>query len=91
MGTKIKLSTTCYPQMDGQAECTNQTLEDMITVCIIDFTGNWYNHLPLVEFVYKNSYNASISMLLIKPCMVRDVEIKLGGLKWVSLQFWVPI
>ncbi|TMX03424.1 hypothetical protein EJD97_016443 [Solanum chilense] len=51
----------------------------------IDEIGNWDNHLPLVEFVYKNSYNASISMLLIKHCMVRDVEIKLGGLKWVHI------
>ena len=39
LGTKVKLSTPFYPQMDGQAERTIQTLEDMLRDCIIDFKG----------------------------------------------------
>ena len=34
----------------------------MLRHCIIDFKGNWDNHLPLVEFSYNNSYHLSIYM-----------------------------
>ncbi|XP_049405240.1 uncharacterized protein LOC125868691 [Solanum stenotomum] len=47
---------------DGQAERTIQTLEDMLRACVIDFKGNWDDHLPLIEFVYNNSYHSSIQM-----------------------------
>ncbi|WMV07863.1 hypothetical protein MTR67_001248 [Solanum verrucosum] len=47
---------------DGQAERTIQTLEDMLRACVIDFKGSWDDHLPLIEFAYKNSYHASIQM-----------------------------
>ena len=32
----------------------------MLRACVIDFNGNWDNHLPLIEFCYNNSYNSSI-------------------------------
>ncbi|GKD44962.1 putative reverse transcriptase domain-containing protein [Tanacetum coccineum] len=48
--------------MDGQSERMIQTLEDMLRACVIDFGGNWDDHLPLVEFAYNNSYHASIKM-----------------------------
>ncbi|KAD4585520.1 hypothetical protein E3N88_23121 [Mikania micrantha] len=62
MGTRLCLSTAYHPQTDGQTERTIQTLEDMLRACVIDFGGNWDDHLPLVEFSYNNSYNASIGM-----------------------------
>ncbi|KAD4586127.1 hypothetical protein E3N88_23728 [Mikania micrantha] len=34
----------------------------MLRACVIDFGGNWDDHLPLVEFSYNNSYHASIGM-----------------------------
>ncbi|KAD4385727.1 hypothetical protein E3N88_25896 [Mikania micrantha] len=34
----------------------------MLRACVIDFGGNWDNHLPLVEFSYNDSYHASIGM-----------------------------
>jgi len=49
LGTNVKLSTTFHPQMDGQAEWTIQTLEDMLRASVIDFKGNWDDHLPLIE------------------------------------------
>ena len=30
--------------------------------CVLDFQGNWETYLPLVEFVYNNSYHSSIRM-----------------------------
>ncbi|XP_070025629.1 uncharacterized protein [Nicotiana sylvestris] len=62
LGTKVNLSTAFHPQTDGQAERTIQTLEDMLHVCVINFGGNWDDHLPLIEFAYNNSYQASIGM-----------------------------
>ena len=35
----------------------------MLRACIIGFKGNCYNHLPLVEFNYNNSFPSSISMV----------------------------
>ena len=29
---------------------------------MIDFKGNWDDHLPLIEFAYNNSYRFSIQM-----------------------------
>ena len=37
-------------------------LEDMLRACVLDHKGSWEGHLPLVEFVYNNSYQASIQM-----------------------------
>ncbi len=51
-----------HPQIDGQLECTIQTLEDMLWACALDFGGKWDEHLPLVEFAYNNSYQATIGM-----------------------------
>ncbi|GJU14639.1 reverse transcriptase domain-containing protein [Tanacetum coccineum] len=60
LGTSLDMSTAYHPQTDGQSERTIQTLEDMLRACAIDFGRGWVNHLPLVEFSYNNSYNASI-------------------------------
>ncbi|GJW06191.1 putative reverse transcriptase domain-containing protein [Tanacetum coccineum] len=49
-----------HPETDGQSERTIQTLEDMLRACVIDFSGSWDTHLPLVEFSYNNSYHTSI-------------------------------
>ncbi|GJT85132.1 putative reverse transcriptase domain-containing protein [Tanacetum coccineum] len=32
----------------------------MLRICAIDFGKGWINHFPLVEFLYNNSYHASI-------------------------------
>ncbi|GJY97051.1 putative reverse transcriptase domain-containing protein [Tanacetum coccineum] len=60
LGTNLDMSIAYHPQTDRQSERTIQTLEDMLRACAIDFGKGWVNHLPLVEFSYKNSYHASI-------------------------------
>ncbi|XP_075099276.1 uncharacterized protein LOC142176106 [Nicotiana tabacum] len=62
LGTWVNLNTAFHPQTDGQVEHTIQTLEDMLRECVIDFKGNWDDHLPLIEFTYNNSYHSSIKM-----------------------------
>ena len=50
-----------------------QALEDMLRACVLDHKGSWEEHLPLVEFSYNNSHQASIQMapyeaLYGRPC-----------------------
>ena len=45
----------------------------MLRACVLDHKGSWEEHLPLVEFAYNNSYQASIHMapyeaLYGRPC-----------------------
>ncbi|WMV08754.1 hypothetical protein MTR67_002139 [Solanum verrucosum] len=37
LGAPVKLSTTFHPQIDGQADCSIQILDDMLRTCVIDF------------------------------------------------------
>nr|GEW68439.1 putative reverse transcriptase domain-containing protein [Tanacetum cinerariifolium] len=60
LGTQLDISMAYHPETDGQSERTIQTLEDMLRACAIDFGKGWEKHLPLVEFLYNNSYHASI-------------------------------
>ena len=34
----------------------------MLKSCVIDYEGSWDQHIPLVEFVYNNSFQSSIGM-----------------------------
>ena len=58
----MRFSTAFHPQTDGQSKRTIQTLEDMLRACVMEFTGSWSDHLPLIEFVYNNSYHSNIDM-----------------------------
>ena len=62
LGTRLNFSTAFHPQTDGQSERVIQILEDMIRSCVIDYEGSWDRHIPLVEFVYNNSFQSSIGM-----------------------------
>ena len=33
-----------------------QNLEDMLRACVLDFGGNWEDHMSLVEFSYNNNF-----------------------------------
>ncbi|KAI5351062.1 hypothetical protein L3X38_003953 [Prunus dulcis] len=61
-GTQLQFSTAFHPQTDGQSERTIQTLEDMLRACALQFRNDWDEKLPLIEFAYNNSYQASIKM-----------------------------
>ncbi|KAL6345674.1 hypothetical protein AAG906_017410 [Vitis piasezkii] len=51
LGTKLSFSTAFHPQTDGQSKGL-----------YFGPQGNWDDHLPLVEFAYNNSFQASIGM-----------------------------
>src|SRR3954465_7518739 len=69
--------------MDGQSRRTIQILEDMLQACVMDFGGSWKDHLPLVEFAYKNSFQSSIGMtpyevLYCRPCISPLCWVEVG-------------
>ena len=73
LDTELVFSTAFHPQTDGQSERVIQIVEDMLRACALDFGGTWEKYLPLVEFAYNNSFQASIGMapyeaLYGRPC-----------------------
>ena len=56
LGTLLKFSITFNLQTDGQSERVIQVLEDKLRSCVINYEGSWDRHIPLVEFVYNNSF-----------------------------------
>ncbi|XP_070008616.1 uncharacterized protein [Nicotiana sylvestris] len=66
---------------DDQAERTIQTLEDMLHACVINFGGNWDDHLPLIEFAYNNNYQANIGVASYEALYRRICRSPMG---WVE-------
>ena len=62
LGTRLNLSIAFHPQTDGQSERVIQILEDMLKGCVIDYEGSWDRHIPLVKFVYNNSFQLRTGM-----------------------------
>jgi transposase InsO family protein len=73
LGTQLNFSTTYHPETDGKIERTNQILEDMLRMYVMDQHKCWEEFFPLVEFAYNNNYQSTIKMapfefLYGRPC-----------------------
>ena len=53
LGTELNFSTAYHPETDGKTERTNQTLEDMLHMYVMDQQKRWEEFLRLVEFTYQ--------------------------------------
>jgi hypothetical protein len=62
MGTELNYNTTFHPQTDGQTERVNQVLEDLLRACVLTYGSDWEKSLSYAEFLYNNSYQASLKM-----------------------------
>ncbi len=58
-GIKKKLSTTFHPQIDGQTERQNSTIEVYLRAFVNWKQDDWARLLPMAEFVYNNAKNTS--------------------------------
>uniref|UniRef100_A0A803TJ20 Gypsy retrotransposon integrase-like protein 1 n=1 Tax=Anolis carolinensis TaxID=28377 RepID=A0A803TJ20_ANOCA len=59
LGIDSRLSSAHHPQMDGQTECTNATLEQYLH-CYVNYQqDNWASLLPLSEFAFNNGVQNS--------------------------------
>jgi len=56
MGTKLLMSTSFHPQMDGATERANRSIGQMFWALIKPDQRNWVEKSPLIEFMI----NASI-------------------------------
>ena len=61
MGTHLSFISAYHLQTDGQTERVNQVLEDVLRACILSYGKHWEKCLPLAEFSYNNSFQASLS------------------------------
>ncbi|XP_070057253.1 uncharacterized protein, partial [Nicotiana tomentosiformis] len=77
-------------KIDGQAERTIQTLEDMLRACVLDFKGNWDDHLALIEFAYNNSYHSSIKMALYEALYGRRCSSPVGWFEVGETELYGP-
>jgi len=60
LGIESTMSTTYYPQIDGQTEQVNQALEQYLW-CYMDYNlSNWSDLLPSAEFAYNNQAHKGI-------------------------------
>ena len=62
LGIRFDMSTSFHTQTDGQSERIIQILEDLLQACVLEFKGNWEEHIALVEFIYNNSHQATLGM-----------------------------
>lgn len=58
--TKLLLSSSYHPQMDGQTECVNQCLETYLICAVHESPKQWRSWLPLAELWYNSNYHTSL-------------------------------
>ena len=59
LGIKRRLSTAFHPQMDGQTERQNSTMEAYLQAFINFKQNDWARLFSIMEFAYNNAKNAS--------------------------------
>ncbi|XP_073313423.1 uncharacterized protein [Primulina huaijiensis] len=69
--TKLLFITAFHHQTDVQSERVIQILEDLLRACMFDFQRSWEPKLPLVKFIYNNSCQSAIGMVLYEALNVR--------------------
>ncbi|KAK8302664.1 hypothetical protein V6Z11_D04G100900 [Gossypium hirsutum] len=89
LGTGLNFSTGFHPQVDEQSERVFKILEDMLRTCVIDFESGWERYLPLVDFVYNNSFQSSIQMapyevLYSRRCRTPVCSMELGEKRMIG-------
>jgi hypothetical protein len=77
--TNLNFNIAYHLESDGQTERVNQVIEDMLRMYVTDKPSKWEYYLHLVEFAYKNGYQASLKMSLFEA---------LYGRKYNTLVSW---
>nr|GEW55569.1 putative reverse transcriptase domain-containing protein [Tanacetum cinerariifolium] len=81
LGTRLDMSTAYHPQTNGQSERTIQTLKDILRARVLDFGKSLDKHLPLVKFLYNNSYHTEIKAAPFEALYAVSVDYLSAGLK----------
>ena len=59
LGTKLMMSTSFHPQMDGATERMNRVINSILRVVIRPDQSDWCEKLPMVEFAINSAENKS--------------------------------
>lgn len=62
LGSKLQLSTTYHPQIDGQIEILNKCFEGYFRCMTSEKLSNWVTWLSLAEWWYNNTYHSTIKI-----------------------------
>jgi hypothetical protein len=57
-GTKLRMSTAHHPEIDGQIEHVNQSIECYLCCFISSYPYQWARWLPLCEFWYNTTWHS---------------------------------
>jgi len=74
-GCRNALSTAFHPQTDGQTDRVNRILEDYLRHYVTGRHTDWDVHLCEAEFVYNNTYQASINSTPFRLTFGQDPRI----------------
>jgi hypothetical protein len=60
MGSKLKMSTSFHPQIDGQTKKVNLVIQQFLRNYVAAGQQDWVDHLELAEFCYNNSESSTL-------------------------------
>ncbi|KAE9320106.1 hypothetical protein PR003_g17809 [Phytophthora rubi] len=70
LDTRLHMSTAAHPKTDGQTECVNRVLEDVLRSYATSL-ASWSSFLPMAEFARNNSTHPSSGL---KPFFVKNAR-----------------
>ena len=59
LGIKVAASTAYHLQTDGQTECVNQEVEQLLRLFVNQRQDDWYDWISIAEFAYNDRVHAS--------------------------------
>ena len=77
MGTKLLMSTTFHPQMDGATERANRSIGQILRMIISDDQKDWAAKCPMVEIALNSSVNATTRFA--------PFELNQGYMPWIGM------
>ena len=85
MDTKLNFSSAYHPQTDGQAERTNQVLEDMLRTCALKYGGSWDQSCRLQSSPTTTGIRSVWRWHRLRRCIARSAEHHCIGVKQVKV------
>lgn len=86
--TKLLMSSSYHPQMDGQTERVNQCLEMYLRCAVHDSPKQWKAWLSLAELWYNSSYHSSLGFSPFKA--LYGYEFPMGTILPMSAELQSP-
>nr|GEU96545.1 reverse transcriptase domain-containing protein [Tanacetum cinerariifolium] len=86
LGTDISMITAYHPETDGQSERTNQTLEDMLRACVIDFGKETTKKIVLIKQRIQAARDRQKSYVNLKR---KPMEFEVGDRVMLKVSPWL--